>query len=278
MAENRFGCGCTPPPTARDTCCIDTGRIYDSCRDRDCYENVRVTLTDCGNEIISRTGNIRAKDAYIAWTYIGVDPVRFNRGFYTVNIRFFIKITFEACIGSNRPQEFEGIATIDKRVVLFGGESNVSVFKSDPENAGLCPKPDFAECEHKAPTAVVEVIDPIILSANVLERSSLPICCCCCSSDVPDCVLEKVSAPLSDCDADGGRFLAVSVGIFSVIRLVRPAQLLINAVEYSVPDKECIAPPEENPCSIFKSMAFPVKEFNPPISCNTQCEKNRCNS
>ncbi|MBR3964863.1 MAG: hypothetical protein IKJ80_05605, partial [Clostridia bacterium] len=84
MAENRFGCGCTPPPTARDTCCIDTGRIYDSCRDRDCYENVRVTLTDCGNEIISRTGNIRAKDAYIAWTYIGVDPVRFNRGFYTV--------------------------------------------------------------------------------------------------------------------------------------------------------------------------------------------------
>lgn len=277
MAENRFGCGCPQTPTSRDTCCIETGRIYDSCRDRDCYENVRVNLTECGNDIISRTGNIRAKDAYIAWTYIGVDPVRFNRGFYTVNIRFYIKITFEACVGGSRPQEFEGIATIDKRVVLYGGESNVSVFRSDPEEYGLCPKREFAECEHRTPTAVVEAIDPIILSANVLEKNCVPLCCCCCSSEVPDCVVEKIGAPLSDCEADGGRFLAVSVGIFSVIRLVRPAQLLINAVEYSVPDKECITPPEENPCSIFKSMAFPVNEFNPPASPHGHCERNKCN-
>ena len=53
MAENRFGCGCPQTPTSRDTCCIETGRIYDSCRDRDCYENVRVNLTECGNDIIS---------------------------------------------------------------------------------------------------------------------------------------------------------------------------------------------------------------------------------
>ena len=79
MAETRFGCpggGAT-----RETCCIETGRIFDSCRDRDCFENVRVSLTDCGCDIINRTGNVRAKDASIAWTYIGIDPVRFNRGF-----------------------------------------------------------------------------------------------------------------------------------------------------------------------------------------------------
>ena len=87
MPDSRFGSNCASNLSQRDVCCIEANRIYDSCRDRDCYENVRVSLSEYGNDIINRTGNIRAKDAYIAWTYIGLDRVRFNRGFYTVNIR-----------------------------------------------------------------------------------------------------------------------------------------------------------------------------------------------
>ena len=48
--------------------CIETNRILDSCRDRDCYENVRVYLSDLGHEIIERTSSIRAKEAKIVWT------------------------------------------------------------------------------------------------------------------------------------------------------------------------------------------------------------------
>jgi hypothetical protein len=222
-------------------------------------------LTDYGNDIISRTSNIRAKDAYIAWTYIGIDPVRFNRGFYTVNIRYYIKITFEACIGP-KPQEFEGIVAIDKKVVLYGGEKNVNVFRSDPETYCYCPQPEPVNCSAKAPVAVVEATDPIILTANVFDKINAPVCCCCCcSSDVPEFVSNQLDSPISGCDADDGRFLAVSLGIFSVIRLVRPTQILINATEYCVPDKECVAPREENPCAIFNSMAFPTNEFCAPI-------------
>jgi len=52
--------------------------------------------------------------------------------------------------------------------------------------------------------------------------------------------------------------------LFSVVRIVRPAQYLINAVEYNVPDKECVTSCENDPCSLFRSMAFPTSEFNPP--------------
>lgn len=115
MAENRFPCG---GGTSRETVCIETNRVLDSCRDRDCYENVRVYLSDFGNEILERTGAIRAKSAEILWTNIGIDPIQFNRGFYAVTIRFYIRVTCEACVGGGRSQEVEGIAVLEKRVIL----------------------------------------------------------------------------------------------------------------------------------------------------------------
>jgi hypothetical protein len=157
MAENRFPCS----PTAgsgRETVCIDTNRVLDSCRDRDCFENVRVYLSDFGNDILERTGAIRARCAKIIWTYIGIDPIQFNRGFHAVTVRFYVKITLEACIANGRSQELEGIAVLEKRVILYGGESNVSVFKSHGMGEGFCscPKPD---CGAKnEPTAIVEAV------------------------------------------------------------------------------------------------------------------------
>ena len=58
-------------------------------------------------------------------------------------------------------------------------------------------------------------------------------------------------------------------GIFSVIRIERPAQLLVTATDYSVPDKECVAPDEDDPCRLFHTMAFPVNEFCPPEYVNS---------
>ena len=38
----------------------------------------------------------------------------------------------------------------------------------------------------------------------------------------------------------------------------------MNGTEYTVPEKECISPEADDPCSMFKHMAFPVDEFYPP--------------
>lgn len=261
MADNKFSClpNCAPG-NGREMVCIETNRVLDSCRDRDCFENVRVFLTDFGNEILERTSNIRVKRACIQWTSIHIDPVQFNRGFYSVSIRFYVKLDFEACVGGGRSQDFDGVAVLEKKVILYGSESNVNIFKSNPDCSDYCAEPTPSGHCRNVPIAVVEVVDPIVLGTCVAEESNC--CCCCCCCDVPEHVCSGMSGSLSE--GHGGRYLTVSLGIFSVVRIVRPAQYLVQATEYCVPDKECVTPSNDDPCCMFKNMAFPVAEFCPP--------------
>ena len=259
MAENRFPC---VGGSGRDSVCIETNRILDSCRDRDCFENVRVYLSDFGNELLERTGAIRAKCAEIMWANIGIDSIQFNRGFYAVTIRFYVKILFEACIGGGRSQELEGIAVIEKRVILYGGECNVNVFRSSA-SSGFCSCPEPVTGCRNVPTAVVETVEPVLLGCKVMEKVSDCNCCCCChENELPVEVVSSFGAPLCfDDDGRARRFLTVSLGIFSVVRIVRPGQYLIQATEYAIPEKECVAVEEDDPCRVFRTMPFPAGEF-----------------
>lgn len=257
MAENKFPCS---PRSSGDTVSIETNRILDSCRDRDCYENVRVYLSHYGNEILERTGSVRAKSAKLMWSNISLDPIQFNRGFYAVTIRFYVKIVFEACISCGRSQELEGIAILEKRVILYGGECNVNVFRSSDE-CGFCACPEPCYGSQNTPTAVVEVVEPVLLGSKIMEKASdCNCCCCCCENDVPEKMMNTFEAPLCF-DDDAQRFLTVSLGIFSVVRIVRPAQLLIQAAEYAIPEKECVTVEEDDPCRVFRTMPFPTSEF-----------------
>lgn len=279
MSENRFSCGTPSLSGTRDMVCIETNKILDSCRDRDCFENVPVFLTDCGSEIIEHTASVRVKDSCIAGSYVSIEQVKFNRGFYSVNIRFYLKITFEACICSGRSQEFEGVAVLEKNVVLFGGESNVSIYKSNPDANDYCAIPELCCGSKNVPIAVVEVVDPIILNTKILEVKSDCSCCCCCVDEFPKAVTSRINGMLCD-RSNGEKYLAVSVGIFSVIRIVRPAQYLINATEYAVPDKECVAAGSEDPCCVFHSMPFPIGEFTAgghPAACRGDYKDNKDN-
>jgi hypothetical protein len=55
-----------------------------------------------------------------------------------------------------------------------------------------------------------------------------------------------------------------TVGLFSIIKLVRFVQLLIPAFDFCVPNKECVSATEENPCELFETIEFPFDEFFPP--------------
>jgi len=47
----------------KDTVSIDCNKIMDSCRDKDCLEDLKVFLTDYSQEIVDKATNIRCKDA-----------------------------------------------------------------------------------------------------------------------------------------------------------------------------------------------------------------------
>ena len=145
----------------RDSVCIDCNKIMDSCRDKDCLEDIKVFLSDFSQEIVDRATAIRCRDAQVIWTHVTVEPIPFNRGFYQIDIRFLFKISFEACVCMGKAQDIEGIAVFDKKVILFGSEGNVSIFRSDPCMNSFCALPDFNADNVKSnlPIAVVEVVD-----------------------------------------------------------------------------------------------------------------------
>ncbi len=248
---------------SRDMVCIDTYRVLDSCRDKDCFEDVRVYLTEEGQEILDHTCSVRVKKAKVQWTNIDIQSMPYNRGFYQLCIRIYTRITCEACVAPGNVREISGIAVVEKKVVLFGSEGNVSVFKSSGNCGGFCSAPGQGYCDASTnlPIAILETVDPLVLCSKVVEPRIR--CCCPCSVDeIPSNIASSFNCRLVD--FDNSNRLLVSLGFFSVVRLERPAQYLVSAVEYSVPEKECVPCEDENPCSVFQKMRFPVSEFCPP--------------
>ena len=269
MQENR-NTSCGHSHDGRGTVCIDTKRILDCCRDRDCFEDARVYLTDSGEEIINNSTNVRIRKAKLIWAYVALDNIPFNCGFYRVTVKYYIKVEGEGCVGMGRSQCFDGIAVLEKEVILYGGEGNVVSFSSDP-NGSYCDIGDIDNGSDNSPIAIVETVEPIVLGQKITD---CPVNSCYdCCAEIPSCVCGCLNENL--CTSNNGNKLYVSFGIFSVIRIVRPAQLLVQATDYSVPDKECTAATnDENPCALFRTMAFPVNSFKASVIPNVQVNGN----
>ena len=270
MADNLF---CSPA-SAKDTVCIDTYRVLDSCRDRDCFRDSKCFLTSFGQEIIERTDSVRTKYAKVLSAFIDIDQVPFNCGFYQLNIKIYIKLICEGCLGPGNIQDFEALCAVDKKVCLYGGEGSVNVFKNECGCSAFCPDPTLDACKPGStmPVAVIETVDPVVLDTKVREdRHHCHSCCSC--SDIPSGILRYMGGNLVD--GDTAKNLTVSLGLFSVVRIERPAQLLVSAAEYNVPEKQCIESTDDDPCSIFNGIPFPEKEFNSSV-CRPQPRNGKC--
>lgn len=247
----------------REAVCIHTKKTFDSCKDKDCIEDLRVYPTRGCQEVIDRAVSVKAGCAELLYAYIDVEPVTFNRGFYTVDVRYFYRITADAFVGAARPVEITGLAVFDKRVILFGSEGSAKVFTSTGKNCGSDIQGLPATT---APTAVVESVDPIILGMKLVE-----VCQCrhndnCC--EIPPAVCACFPEEL----VTGGDVhrLFVTLGQFSIIRLERDTQLLMPAYDYCMPEKDCDCGcdcRQEDPCELFRKVQFPVGEFFPPNHC-----------
>lgn len=133
MSDKNNRC-CSDSP--RESVCIDTNRVYDSCKDRDCMEDMRVYLNAADQLILDSAVNIKPIEAEIINTFIDVEPLQFNRGCFTVDVRFFIKSAYDVFTGPFRPQKIEGLSVFDKRVILFGSEGEARTFSSVYMNEG----------------------------------------------------------------------------------------------------------------------------------------------
>ena len=133
---------------------IHTRKTTDSCRDKDCIEDLRVYLTTCSQATLDSAANVRVRCAELITCYIDVEPVAFNRNHYCIDLTFYYRVLADAVVGCNRPTPMQGLAVFSKRAVLCGEDSRAHIYRSNTRLGRFDgPSTLFANL----PAAVVEV-------------------------------------------------------------------------------------------------------------------------
>lgn len=246
--------------------CVDTGRVYDSCMDRDCIENARVYFNEAGQTAAASAISCRVKTCEVDDVEIDVEPIAFKRGYYSCDLTFYFTILAEIATDTTTPaQEYEGIIAYSKKVILCGGEGNVKTFTSNV----VATADDVTVSGTNLPKCTVQCVDPVILDSKICN-----ICSCAETiTNVPESVLENVGGEIQ---VDAERALFVTLGLFSIVQLVRNVQILVPSYDFCMPQKDCddtIA----SPCEMFQKISFPVDEFFPQ-SCDVGDNNNCCNN
>ena len=146
----------------REAVSINTRKIFDSCRDKDCVDDLRVFPTVTSQSYIESALSIRPKSAELLYVAVNVEPISFNRGYYTIDCTYFYSVTGETFPAG---ETVMGLAVFDKRVMLFGSEASVKTFSSE----GFAPAGGVDDM----PIAVVNSVDPIALHMKLVDADCL---------------------------------------------------------------------------------------------------------
>ena len=147
---------CCNPEDLRQAMAIHTRKITDSCRDKDCIEDLRVYLTESSQAVLDKCAGAKVRCADLLYTYIDVEPVAFDRNHYCIDVTFYYRILADATVGTSRPAALYGLAVFSKRAVLCGEESAAHIFTSTTRLNGA---DGVSVPTANLPTAVVEVTD-----------------------------------------------------------------------------------------------------------------------
>ncbi len=260
MADTRNACAADG--NFKEAVCIDAGRVYDSCCDRDCLEDLRCFFLPVDQAVIADAVSVRLKTAEVLNVYIDVQPVNYNKGFYSCDLTFFFLLGFEVFTQPySEPREICGISSYSKKVILFGSCGSVKTFTntiSETDAAAL-----HGNQGSNMPKCVVQTVDPIPLSAR-LGHIHEPF--------------ENVRfIPEQVCNAVGGNVVTelqigeptvyASIGLFSIVQLIRNVQMLVPVYDFCIPEKQCDDSGDQ-PCDTFRKISFPTDDFFPPRPCD----------
>ena len=241
----------------KEAVCIEAGRIFDSCSDKDCLEDLQVFFTVQGQSIIDQSSLIKCKSAEVLDVYLNVEPVPFNKGFYAVDITFYFRIHFSAYTSPvSTPVNVRGLACHSKKVILFGSEGNVKTFYSGERRNPFDPA-----AVSNMPTASVKAVDPITLGCRITDAQpayaeplgTLPV--------EISALFEGDFVSSAECLQ---KTVLITLGLFTIATLERSVQLMIPTYDYCVPEKDCVTSvTPDDPCEMFKHIKFPVNDFFP---------------
>ncbi len=254
MAENTTMNETAASRSGNEPICIDARRVYDSCGDKDCLSDLPVFFTEEGQGLIDSAVNVRLRDADVLNVMLDIEPVPFHRGFYSIDMTYFFEVTMDVFTSPcTTPTPVTGLCISDKKVILYGSEGNVRIFSSDltadeydNQNSPV----------RSLPTANVQVAQPIPLAATLREKRP----CHRLPRKIPTAITAKIGGNIID---GGDKIVLATLGVFSIVQLLRNVQMLIPAYDFCVPEKRCVGS-TDSPCEMFSRLDFPTDEFFPP--------------
>lgn len=227
--------------------CVDAMRVFDSCSAQDCLEDLEFIFSDEDQETINSAAYIRTREITITGVTFTIDPVPFNKGFYTVDVTYAFRAEVDVYTDEEPlPETVYGTSTFTKRVILYGSEGSTQRFVSNeavvtPAASAVSGCACNCDCG-SVPVASVNVASPMCLDAKLVPSTT-----------------------------EGEQTVLITIGIFAIISLSRPVPILIPAYDYCLPGKECSSN-TDTPCELFEALQFPTNEFFPkPISDNNNC-------
>lgn len=256
------GCGCGDPTggtgnvgtsgnRVKDECVISL-KVYDFCRQQDCLDsdiigparaakdsNICGTHYDEG-EIIKPPSDaaavtvekLRVKKVIV----VSKEPNPFRNGYWDIDLKyvFSYRLIFRGVNGQEICTAWAK-SVFNKKITLFGSIASdivisTDLFCTDGNSADLDADP-FVFVESKA----------LALDAKLFYPSA-----CCCDDNVNDATEVQVT-----------------IGLFTIIKLFRLVQLIVESKGFCIP-KKCEDISAMNPCDFFESLEFPLDIFAPP--------------
>ncbi len=262
MSENS---SFTADTSFKEAVCIDAGRVYDSCCDRDCLEDLRCFFTQEAQERINNALSVRITKSRVLNVLIDVEPISFNRGFYSCDLTFFFENELEVFDTPNTcPTLVNGIACFSKKVILYGSDGNVQVFASNQIASPTCDK--SAVLTSNSPRCILQCVDPVPLSARLGEiPPGFQNMCY-----IPTVITDYIGAPLITDTAPGTKTVFITLGLFTIVQLIRNVQMLVPVYDFCIPEKQC-EDTADQPCDVFRRIKFPTDDFFP-----TNPERRKC--
>ncbi len=274
MADINQNCP-TNSSNFKEAVCIDAGRVYDSCCDRDCVTDMRCYFSPSEQQLINSAVSVKIRSAQIIDVNIDVEPVTFNRGFYSCDLTFFFVVELDVFTAPHTcPATARGICFYSKKAILYGSEGSVKTFTNEYIADDNCNHKSV--CSGNSPKCVVQSVEPIALSARLSD--------CHCACDLPGYIPASISVAIGGCidtcNESSNKTVFVTLGLFTVIQLIRNVQMLVPVYDFCVPEKQC-GDSTDSPCEVFRKIKFPTDDFFPPRPCDLDntcgcgCDENK---
>jgi len=244
------------PPATREECII-TPKVYDSCRTQDCLSRAEIGYAraaenkDTANEKYFKEGEIITPPDNAASVTIDKLKVKriivsdkklnpFKNGFWDIDLKYVFeyRLVFReadgAVICSVRANSI-----YNKKVTLFGSISTDAIFATDMFGKSLG---DSLTLDAD-PFVLVEA-KAVALSAEIKHR-------------------KHSEAEILNIDGRSRGAVEVTIGLFTIIKLFRIVQLLVESKGFCIPPV-CKDDHPVSPCEFFERMDFPWDMFSPP--------------